>query len=124
MAVYGGGIENANGSLTLTDSTVSGNSATGLAGGIANRGAVQVGATIVAGNTGGNCAGGAPVEKGWVGARVQPVSGAHYCHPLTARYRLPRGSGDVPAVCAHPVTRQRGVAARSRQRRLRRPVSR
>jgi len=97
MAVYGGAIENANGSLTLTDSTVSGNSATGLAGGIANRGAVQVGATIVAGNTGGNCAGGAPVEKGWVGPRYNTLIPVGLVGGQTARAcQVPRGSGAGP----------------------------
>ena len=56
----GGGIFNQSGTVNLTDSTISGNTCGENGGGIANGGTVNVGASIVAGNTGGiapNCAG-------------------------------------------------------------------
>ena len=57
---FGGGISNALDVdvLTLNDSTVSANSATGSVGGVDNRGALTIRNTIIAGNTSGDLSGG------------------------------------------------------------------
>jgi hypothetical protein len=56
-AINGGGIEALSSSLTITDSTLSGNDATTDGGGILTQaGTESIGATIVAGNAGSNCA--------------------------------------------------------------------
>jgi hypothetical protein len=55
-AIYGGGIESLSSTLAITGSTLSGNGATANGGGIFTQsGNDNLGATIVAGNTGSNC---------------------------------------------------------------------
>ncbi len=63
---YGGGIVNG-GTMTISSSTVSKNTASQFAGGIVNGGpyALTIGATIVAGNPGGNCYGAATNNLGY-----------------------------------------------------------
>jgi hypothetical protein len=63
---YGGGIVNG-GRMTIYSSTVSDDAASQLAGGIVNSGAysLTIGATIVAGNPGGNCDGAATTSLGY-----------------------------------------------------------
>ena len=57
-APVGGGINSGFGTLTISNSTVSGNSAAVFGGGIENGGTVNIGGSIVANNAGGNCNGG------------------------------------------------------------------
>jgi hypothetical protein len=64
---YGGGaIANLGGTFILTNSTLSGNTApAGMGGGLFNAAALTMGATIVANNTGSDCAGGLTTDLGY-----------------------------------------------------------